>query len=262
MARPRILQPVYRRTGHRQNADGRIAYEEMDLRARRRLGLAAGLQAGRHRADHTLNDNTTLGSSIGALAARGVVRRYRKGTVLIEEGDVGDTLYIILSGRVRVYTSGDRGREVTHGSYGPGDYVGEMSLDGGPRAASVATTEATTCAVVTRTTLQRFIADNPSFAFELLSKVIRRARAATLSAKQMALNDVYGRLVSLFDELSVEQPDGTKVVNERLTHQDAASRLGCSREMVSRLMKDLQRGGYIALREGRISVLTRLPERW
>jgi len=180
MARPRILQPVYRRTGHRQNADGRIAYEEMDLRTRRRLGLAAGLQAGRHRADHTLNDNTTLGSSIGALAARGVVRRYRKGTVLIEEGDVGDTLYIILSGRVRVYTSGDRGREVTHGSYGPGDYVGEMSLDGGPRAASVATTEATTCAVVTRTTLQRFIADNPSFAFELLSKVIRRARAATL----------------------------------------------------------------------------------
>ncbi|HEY6355629.1 MAG TPA: Crp/Fnr family transcriptional regulator [Burkholderiaceae bacterium] len=190
------------------------------------------------------------------------MRRYRKGTVLIEEGDVSDTLYIILSGGVRIYSSGERGREVTHGTYGPGEYVGEMSLDGGPRSASVVTTEATTCAVVTRTTLQGYIGENPSFAFELLSKVIRRARAATLSAKQLALNDVYGRLVALFNDLSVPQPDGSRLVQERLTHQDAANRLGCSREMVSRLMKDLERGGYVAQREGRISVLGRLPARW
>jgi CRP/FNR family transcriptional regulator, cyclic AMP receptor protein len=207
-------------------------------------------------------DDTPLGSSISALAARGVVRRYRKGTVLIEESDVSDMLYIILSGRVRIYSTGERGREVTHGTYGPGEYVGEMSLDGGPRSASVVTTEATTCAVVTRTTLQGYIGENPSFAFELLSKVIRRARAATLSAKQLALNDVYGRLVALFNDLSVPQPDGSRVVRERLTHQDAANRLGCSREMVSRLMKDLEKGGYVALRDGRISVLGRLPARW
>jgi CRP/FNR family cyclic AMP-dependent transcriptional regulator len=207
-------------------------------------------------------DDTTLGSSLSALAARGVVRRYRKGTVLIEEGDVSDTLYIILSGGVRIYSSGERGREVTHGTYGPGEYVGEMSLDGGARSASVVTTEATTCAVVTRTTLQGYIGENPSFAFELLSKVIRRARAATLSAKQLALNDVYGRLVALFNDLSVPQPDGSRLVQERLTHQDAANRLGCSREMVSRLMKDLERGGYVAQRDGRISVLGRLPARW
>jgi CRP/FNR family cyclic AMP-dependent transcriptional regulator len=110
--------------------------------------------------------------------------------------------------------------------------------------------------------LQRYIGDNPSFAFELLSKVIRRARAATLSTKQLALNDVYGRLVALFNELSVPQPDGSRLVAERLTHQDAANRLGCSREMVSRLMKDLERGGYVAQRQGRISVLGRLPARW
>jgi CRP/FNR family cyclic AMP-dependent transcriptional regulator len=207
-------------------------------------------------------DDTPLGSSLSALAARGVVRRYRKGTVLIEEGDVSDTLYIILSGGVRIYSSGERGREVTHGTYGRGEYVGEMSLDGGPRSASVVTTEATTCAVVTRTTLQGYIGENPSFAFELLSKVIRRARAATLSAKQLALNDVYGRLVALFNDLSVPQPDGSRLVQERLTHQEAANRLGCSREMVSRLMKDLEKGGYVAQRDGRISVLGRLPARW
>lgn len=207
-------------------------------------------------------DNPALSESVRELAARGVVRRYRKGTVLIEEGDSGDTLYIVLSGRLRVFSRGEKGREVTHGNYGPGEYLGEMSLDGGPRSASVITLEATDCAIVTRTTLQAYIAEFPAFAFELLSKVIRRARAATLSAKQMALNDVYGRLVALINELSVQQVDGTRLVTERLTHQDIASWLGCSREMVSRLMKDLERGGHIAHREGRLSVPGRLPARW
>jgi CRP/FNR family transcriptional regulator, cyclic AMP receptor protein len=68
--------------------------------------------------------------------------------------------------------------------------------------------------------------------------------------------------VALFNELSVVQPDGSRLMGERLTHQDVANRLGCSREMVSRLLKDLERGGYIAVREGKISVLGRLPARW
>ena len=144
-----------------------------------------------------------------ALARRGEVRRYRKNTLLIEEGDHGDTLYLILAGRLRSYASGDKGREITYGVYGPGEYLGEMSLDGGPRSANVITLEASTCAVITRTTLLQHIAEQPEFAFELIGKVIRRARAATLSAKQLALNDVYGRLVLLLDALAVAQPDGT-----------------------------------------------------
>ena len=115
-----------------------------------------------------------------------------------------------------------------------------MSLDGGPRSASVMTLEATQCAVVTGQTILRHIAEQPEFAFELLAKVIRRARAATLSAKQMALNDVYGRLAALLNTLSVPGADGTRAVTERLTHLDIANRVGCSREMVSRVMKDLE----------------------
>ena len=146
-----------------------------------------------------------LSEALRALAHRGEVRRYRKNTLLIEEGDHGDTLYLILAGRLRSYAIGDKGREITYGVYGPGEYLGEMSLDGGPRSANVITLEASSCVVITRTTLERHIAEYPQFAFELIAKVIRRARAATLSAKQLALNDVYGRLVLLLNSLAVAQ---------------------------------------------------------
>lgn len=204
-----------------------------------------------------------LSESVRPLALRGVVRSYRKGTVLIEEGDRGDTLYIVLSGRVRVYSSNEAGREVSYGVYGAGEYHGEMSLDGGPRSASVITLEPTVCSLVTRETLETYIAQEPAFAFELLGKLIRRVRVATLSTKQLALNDVYGRLKALLESHAVgtdaQQP---RQLDERLTHQDMASRIGCSREMVSRLMKDLQRGEYVDHPDGVIRLLRPLPPRW
>jgi len=134
--------------------------------------------------------------------------------------------------------------------------MGELSLDGGPRSASVITLEACRCAVVTRRTLEQFIAERPEFAFELLAKVIRRARVATLNARQLALEDVYGRLRALLLALT-EAGSG-----ERLTHQEMANRLGCSREMVSRLMKDLERGGYLQVQAHRFTLLKPLPQRW
>ena len=209
-----------------------------------------------------LEDYPALSDALRDLARRGEIRRYRKNTLLIEEGDHGDTLYLILAGRLRSYASGDKGREITYGVYGPGEYLGEMSLDGGPRSANVITLEASTCAVITRTTLQRHIAEQPQFAFELIAKIIRRARAATLSAKQLALNDVYGRLVLLLNSLAVAQADGTLIIGEKLTQQEMANRLGCSREMVSRLLKDLAAGGYMHLAERRMVLLRPLPARW
>ena len=203
-----------------------------------------------------------LSDTVRALAERGVVRNYRKGTVLIEEGDIGDTLYVLLSGRVRVYSSNETGREVSHGVYGAGEYLGEMSLDGGPRSASVITLEPTTCAVVKRETVEAYIAEQPAFAFELLVKLIRRARAATHSTKQLALNDVYGRLKALLESHANAGTPLPRTLDERLTHQDMSSRIGCSREMVSRLMKDLQRGQYIDHDGSLIRLLRPLPPRW
>ena len=191
----------------------------------------------------TREGSGTLPAALRALAARGQPRRYRKGTLLIEEGDQGDTLFIIVSGRVKAFSTGERDREIVYGVYGPGAYFGEMSLDGGPRSASVITLEPTVGVAITRASLQAHIAANPAFAFELISRVIHRARMATQSARSMALLDVYGRVVQLLDELALPQPDGTRLIAERLTQLDIANRVGCSREMVSRLMKDLERGG-------------------
>jgi len=203
-----------------------------------------------------------LPESLRLLARRGELRRFRKGHRLIEDGDRGDTLFIIVSGRLRAFGSGDRDREITYGSYGPGEYLGEMSLDGGPRSANVEAVEASQCVVVTSQTLLRHIAEHPEFALELLAKVIRRARTATLSAKQLALNDVYGRLVLLLNELGEAQPDGTRLIAERPTHREMAQRMGCSREMVSRLLKDLEAGGYTAARGAALVIVRPLPARW
>ncbi len=203
-----------------------------------------------------------LPDSLQLLARRGELKRYRKGHRLIDEGELGDTLFIILKGRVRAFASGDKGREITHGTYGVGEYIGEISLDGGPRSASVEVIDACECAVVTRQTLLQHIAEHPEFALELLAKVIRRARSATLNVKQLALNDVYGRLVLMLNELAVPQADGTRLIAERLTHREIANRLGCSREMVSRLMKDLEGGGYLVDEGVGHSLRKPLPARW
>ncbi len=196
------------------------------------------------------------------LAALGVQRRYRSRTVLIEEGDRGDTIYIVLQGRLRAFVSDARGREITLGYHGPGEYVGEMSLDGGPRSASVQAAEPTLCAVVTRETMLRHIAAEPAFALGLIVRLIKRARLATESARSMALLDVYSRLRRLLEERAQAQPDGTRCIVERLTHQAIASEIGCSREMVSRLMKDLEAGEYIGTAARRVVLLRQMPVRW
>jgi len=210
----------------------------------------------------TLAADFTLPPLLQGLAAQGQRRRYRKGTLLIQEGDHGDTLFIIVSGRLRAFSSSDSGREITYGVYGPGEYMGEMSLDGGPRSASVETIETSECIVVGRDTLRRYITEQPDFAFELLAKVIRRARVATLNARQLALNDTYGRLTATLQALSDPQPDGSRIARERLTHRDLAGRIGCSREMVSRLLKDLERGDYVDQVDGLLRMKRALPARW
>ncbi|WP_291013375.1 Crp/Fnr family transcriptional regulator [Hydrogenophaga sp.] len=200
---------------------------------------------------------------IEALAKLGVQRRYRRGALLIQEGELGDTLYIVLQGRLRAFLGDNSGKELTLGIYGPLEYVGEMSLDGGPRSANVEALETSLCAVVTRDILLAYIAAQPEFALELMGRLIRRARLATESARSVALIDVYGRLVRLLNQMACE-PDahGERVLSERITHQAMAQHLACSREMVSRLMRDLETGGYVEVRERWIWLLKPLPARW
>lgn len=204
-----------------------------------------------------------LPAALAALARRGQVQAYRKGAILIEEGDRGDTLYLILAGRLRAYAcNSTQDREITYGSYGPGEYVGELGLDGGPRTASVVADEPSVCARVARPTLEAYIAENPSFAFELLAKVMRLARMATLTARQLALNDSYGRIKLLLESLAPPDPTQGWVQVPALRQTDIAARVGCTPSMVSRIMKDLSAGGYVASEGRQLRMKLPLPARW
>jgi len=195
------------------------------------------------------------------LAASAVARRFPKNAVLINEGEQGDSLFIVLSGRLKVYASNEAGKEVVIGFHGPGECVGEMSLDGSPRSASVVTTEPTTCAIVSRAQFREFLHERPDFALYLIEKLIERVRQATASMKSLALSDVYGRLSRLLDSLA-HNVDGRLLVSEKLTQQDIAERVGSSRDMISRLMKDLVAGGYLAVEDRAIVILKRPPAAW
>lgn len=197
---------------------------------------------------------------LNALAAHGNVRLYKANTILIHEGDAGDTLYIVVDGRLLVYTASEDGREVVLSEWGPGEYVGELSLDGQPRAASVRTMVPTRCCVVAGSELRAFMAEHPDFAVHLMQKLVRMVRRLTAQVKSLALQDVYGRMVRVLMELSDPVgAGGERIVRERLTQQDIADRVGSSREMVNRVMKELTTGGYVTLRDGRHVILRKLP---
>ena len=200
-------------------------------------------------------------ATLRAIAATGVVRSFPRNTVLINEGDLGDALYVILSGRVKVFSSNEAGREFVIDFHEAGEYVGEMTLDGAPRSASVMTVEPTTCAVVNRTQFRDFILAHPDFAMHLIERLIHRVRVTTGNLKSLALSDVYGRLVRLLNALA-KNVDGRQVVMEKLTQQEIADRVGASRDMIGKLLKDLVAGGYLGVEERTISILKKLPTGW
>ena len=196
-----------------------------------------------------------------AITALGGLRRYPAQAILINEGDSSDTLYVVVNGRLRVYASSEAGREVVLGELGPGEYLGELSLDGDKRSVSVRALEPTTCCLVPGPELREFLAGNSEFALHVLTKLIRMVRRLTEQVKSLALQDVYGRIARMLMELS--DPVGEeRLVRLRLTQQDIAARVGSSREMVNRVMKDLTAGGYVSLRNRRHVIHRKLPSAW
>ena len=163
---------------------------------------------------------------------------------------------------MRIFCSDGSGKEITLAVYGPGEYVGEMSLDGGLRSASVTTETITVCSIVSNMTLRAYIAEHPQFALDLIRRLIRRTRLATASARSLALFDSYGRIKQLFDNLAEARADGKRLVSERLTHMAIAQRIGCTRELVSRLLKELETSGFILTENRHYVLLQELPVKW
>ncbi|HET7200594.1 MAG TPA: Crp/Fnr family transcriptional regulator [Burkholderiales bacterium] len=193
-------------------------------------------------------------------ARHAVTRTLPGNTVVVREGDRTDSLYIVVSGRVKIYVS-DEGKEIVLGESGPGDYFGEMVLDEGPRSASVVTLEPTQFLVVPKEDFADFVANSPPFALHLILKLIKRVRALTSEVKSLALLDIYGRVARVLLDLAVER-DGVLVIKDRPKPQDMAERVGASRETVRRILDDLAEGGYIEVKGETIIVARALPRTW
>ena len=189
------------------------------------------------------------------------MRTYPKNTVFITEGDSSDSVFVILTGKVKVFISDTEGHEMILDTQGPGEYVGEMALDGNPRSASVMTLEPSTFSVVGREQIREAIRNNPDLALDMISKIIDRARLATNSVKDLALLDVYGRVARLLLNLATEK-DGKLMIPDKITQQEISERVGASRDMVSRIFRDLTAGGYLSVENRYITINKKPPARW
>ncbi|MCK6405151.1 MAG: Crp/Fnr family transcriptional regulator [Rhodocyclaceae bacterium] len=177
-------------------------------------------------------------------------RKVTRGTVIVRSGDPTDSLYILINGSARVLNSDEDGREVILSILGPGDFFGEMGLiDGSPRSADVVAAESCEMLVISKADFKRCLQENFEVALNIMKRLVERLREADRKIESLALMDVYGRVAKLLLDVS-EMQSGRRVIPRRLTKQDIAKMIGASREMVSRVMKDLEASGYIIVDDG------------
>ena len=200
-------------------------------------------------------------AELAPLAAMTVARSYPRNLIVVNEGDRAETLYFVLSGRIKVFVANDDGREIVLSTQGPGTYFGDMMLDDGVRSASVMTLEPCRLGALSRDAFRDFLAHHPDTALALIKNLIRRTRSMNDRLRDLALLDVYGRVAKLLLSLAREV-DGRLIIEERLTQQEIGEHIGASREMVSRILKDLKAGGYVRLERRRIDILRKPPRAW
>lgn len=189
-----------------------------------------------------------------------VKRRLKRAENVVEQGKKSDALYIILTGRARVVSSDGRGREVILATLHPGDYVGEMSLiDDEPHSATVRTEVQTDVLVLDRDSFSRCLPENSSMAHNIMRGLVQRLRNADRKIESLALMDVYGRVARSLIEFAVDDGTGDLKIRDRISRQDLAKMVGASREMVSRVMKDLEERGFVqTLPDGSMLIKDRL----
>lgn len=179
-------------------------------------------------------------------------RRVPRNTVIVRAGDFTDSLYVIISGNAKVFNCDAEGREVILTLLGPGECFGEMGLiDGSPRSADVMASEICELLIIAKDDFKQCLAENFELSLNIMKSLVQRLREADRKIESLALMDVYGRVAKLLLEFSVEE-GGVRMIRRKLTKQDMAKMIGASREMVSRVMKDLETSGYIRIEEGRI----------
>ena len=195
-------------------------------------------------------------TDIADLEAICLERMVPKNTLLINEGDETDCLYVLTKGKAHALRSDETGRQFVVNRFGPFDYFGEMSLfDRNERCATVITKEKCTLMVLTRKAFFYFAAEHPEVYPNMIKTLLEKLRKATELIGELAFMDVYGRL----SRFLIENQNVDGVIEEKLTQQDLADIVGSSRETVCRIYNELVSGGYITKEKGRMKITKKLP---
>ena len=190
------------------------------------------------------------------------VKSFKKNAIVINQDDESYSLYVILSGAVKVFISAEDGREAVLNHQTAGYYFGDLALiDRQPRVASVMTTEPSRFMIISREDFMACLSKNPEIAINLIKPMTSRMRMLARNVSNLALLDVYGRVARVLLEQAEGQEDG-EMITPKMTQQEIADMVGASRAMVSRILKDLKAGGYISIDKKRITIHHKLPSRW
>ena len=200
--------------------------------------------------------------ALESLASHATIKTYPKNAIIINEGDETGSFHIMLSGKVRVYVSDEYGKELTLSLDGSGKYFGELALlDDEPRSASVITTEKSTCGIISKVEFKAWLTKNPDAPFSIIKGLSNKVRTLTDKVRNLALSDVYGRLIIELQNLA-EEKDTIRIISDKPTQQDLANMIGASREMVSKIFKELLKGGYITIDGKSLIINKKFPSSW
>ena len=198
---------------------------------------------------------------LAQIESRAVARNYPRNAVVISEGDEATSMFIILSGSLKVYHTEADGKETILNTLGPGQHFGELALvDDAPRSASVMTLEPSRLLGLSKTAFKESLAETPELAYHLIQALAGQVRRLTETVNMMG-RDVYGRIRTVLESMAVDR-DGVMVIEQPMTQQDIANRIASSREMVSRVFKELKSGGYVEEQDKRILIKKKLPLNW
>lgn len=182
---------------------------------------------------------------LARVAQMAMMRRFPRGQAVVHAGDRTDYVYFVLTGNLKVVVSDEDGREVILSILGQGELFGEMGMFGEqPRSASVVSVGPADLVMIAKSDFRHLMQEHFEIAWRMMCNLADRLRNADRKIESLALLDVYGRVARLLLEMS-EDVDGEMHVVRKLTKQDIAKMIGASREMVSRVMKDLGQQGLI-----------------
>lgn len=202
-------------------------------------------------------------TELQAIAAQTREVSFKKNAILMTEGDIGESMYIIRSGSVKVFVSDSDGKELILYHQDTGSIVGDIALlDDAPRSASVTATEATHAFMISKAKFLDLLREHPELSIGVIRSLTQRLREATEGSRRLALDNVYQRLTDKLTELKVTDSKDQDHLPRKFSHQELGNMIGASREMVGKVMAELIKGEYVELDDGILYLRKKFPKDW